>query len=407
MSLSSARDAVSRRTFLAGSGAAAGAAALAAYAAAGRTERGPFRFLSPPVLTNPAPQAVSVLWATSGPATGWVEYGETPQLGRRACGEDQGLLPYDERVFKLRLGGLQAGRRYFYRVRAVPIDFRDAYDIRRQEAAALASPIFSFTTPDPAAPTAHFTVWNDTHEQPDTLAALHQAHLRDPGDFLLLNGDVTNDIYDERAMVEQFLAPAGLPVAARTPYHFVRGNHDVRGPAARCLPRFTDVPQGCYYYSFRQGPLAAVVLDTGEALPDEHPAYGGLNAFAEFRARQAAWLAQEIQRPEFRTAPFRVLFCHIPLWWTDETDPVNYCADGRARWHDLLVEGGVQLVISGHTHQAAWLPPDAARPYGQLIGGGPEPEIATYLRGQATGRRLTLTLHRLGGEVLHAVELAA
>lgn len=406
-------NSVSRRAFLAKSGLVAGAASLAAQEMTGQQAlaadgpSGPFRLLSAPVLTNPAPDGVSVLWATSAPATGWIEFGETEHLGQRATGEDQGLLPFDDRAFKVRLSGLMPGTRYFYRVHAVQVDFRDAYTIRRQEQTPVASQVFSFTTPDPAAAAASFTVWNDTHEQPETLRRLHDAHVKDHGDFLLWNGDVTNDIYGEEKMIGQFLAPAALPFAAATPYHFVRGNHDVRGPAARRLARFTDVPEGRYFYSFCQGPLAVIVLDTGEDKPDNHGVYGGLNAFAAFRARQAEWLSQEIERPEFRAAPFRVLFCHIPLWWKDDSAVGDYCADGRARWHDLLVRGGVQLVISGHTHEAAWLPADAARPYGQLIGGGPEPKAATYIRGHATTERLTLTQHRLTGESLHRVELTA
>ena len=53
------------------------------------------------------------------------------------------------------------------------------------------------------------------------------------------------------------------------------------------------------------------------------------------------------RRPEFRDAPYRVVFCHIPLRWIDET-PADYDAGGydwfsrmsRDAWHDALVELG-------------------------------------------------------------------
>jgi 3',5'-cyclic AMP phosphodiesterase CpdA len=365
----------------------------------------PFRLLSHPVLTNPAPDGVSVLWATSATATGWVEYGETDRLGQRATGEDQGLMPYDERAFKVRLRHLRPGTRYHYRIHAVRVDFRGPYDIRRRPQETSVSDVFSFTTPDPAAEVARFTVWNDTHEVTDTLRGLHAAHemaQKEAGDdFLLWNGDQTNDISTEDRMVDQFLAGAGRPFAARVPYYYVRGNHDVRGPGARRLPRFTDVPDGAYFYSFRQGPLAGLVLDTGEDKPDDHPVYGGLNDFAAFRGRQAEWLAREVERPAFRSAPIRVLFCHIPLWW--EGRPL--CVDGHKKWHDLLVKGGIRLVISGHTHRPGWFPAEPGRPNGQLVAGGPKPTAATYVRGHATRDRLAITHHRLSGEVLHEFEI--
>jgi predicted phosphodiesterase len=376
-----------------------------AFARQAAEEEPNFRLLSHPVLTNPTPDAVSVLWATSAAATGWVEYGESDALGQRASGEVQGLMPYDERAFKVRLRNLMPGTRYHYRVHAVRVDFRGPYDIRRQSQETSVSDVFSFTTPNPDADTARFTVWNDTHEVHETLRGLHEAHEKaqanEPDDFLLWNGDQTNDISTEERMIDQFLAAAGQPFAARVPYYYVRGNHDVRGPGARHLPRFTDVPDGAYYYSFRQGPLAALVLDTGEDKPDDHPVYGGLNDFAAFRTRQAEWLAREIERPEFRTAPIRVLFCHIPLWWQDRA----LCDDGHKKWHDLLVKGGVQLVISGHTHRPGWFPPETGRPYGQLVAGGPRPTAATYIRGHATPERLAITHYRLNGEVLHEFEI--
>lgn len=393
----------SRRSFLAASGAAAVAPSAPAAEPAGK-----FRMLSHPVLTNPAPDGVSVLWAASGPGTGWVEYGETETLGRTATGGDQGLLPYDPTAFRVRVGGLTPGTRYFYRVHAVPVDFRGPYSIARRTADAVASEVYSFRAPDPAAAEARFAVWNDTHEVPDTLRRLHAAHAKDPGDFLVWNGDQTNDVTTEERMVAQFLAPAGLPFAARVPYHYVRGNHDVRGPGARHLPRFTDVPGGAYHYGFRHGPLAALVLDTGEDKPDDHPVYGGLNGFAAFRARQAEWLAAEVEKPAFRAARFKVLFCHIPLWWTADERAGEYCADGRAKWHHLLVKAGVQLVVSGHTHQPAWLPPDPAkgRPYGQLVAGGPKATAATYVRGHATRDRFVVTHHKLTtGEALHQFDV--
>lgn len=346
---------------------------------------------------------MSILWATSGPATGWVEYGETSELGKTAKDPRLGLFAYDERCFKVRLTGLKPGARYHYRVHAVAIDFQNAYKIVRQQ--EVRSEIGSFVTPNPAATNATFTVWNDTHENAETLKALHTAHEAKPGDFLLWNGDITNDIYSEEKMVGQFLAPAGLPVAAKVPLYFSRGNHDVRGPAARHLPRFTDVPESRYYYAFRQGPLAALVLDTGEDKPDDHPVYGGLNDFLAFRTEQAEWLAKAIEDPQFRSAPFKVLFCHIPLWWTDESR--GFCEDGRKKWHDLLVKGGVQLVISGHTHRTAWIPANDQHPYGQLVGGGPKPEGATYIRGEVSSSEMKVVMHKLDGSVVHEVTVKA
>jgi hypothetical protein len=193
----------------------------------------------------------------------------------------------------------------------------------------------------------------------------------------------------------------------------VRGNHDTRGPEARKLPGFTGTPEdGCYHYAFRSGPLAALVMDTGEDKPDENPVYGGLAAFNRLKERQTRWLERVVRESWFRNAPFRVLFCHIPLWWNlRHKDPTDFWIDYnkicRDSWSPLLVTAGVKVVISGHTHDYAWLPANDKRPIGQLIGGGPRPMIATFIEGMATRERLTLTMKKLDGTVIHKVELTA
>src|SRR3990172_2436943 len=54
--------------------------------------------VAPPVLQNVSATGVTVCWSVSGPATGWIEFGETEALGRLARGEVNGLLLFDPRV---------------------------------------------------------------------------------------------------------------------------------------------------------------------------------------------------------------------------------------------------------------------------------------------------------------------
>lgn len=405
------RSQISRRSLLASALAAPAGYALGAdplWQSSVSTEQPferPFRLLCAPVLTNPAPDGVTVMWATNAPSTGLVEYGETRELGQIAYGGDQGLRPFVPRHMKIRIEGLKPGTRYYYRVRSDYTYYEWKKGVVRDSEPPAISEIYSFTTPDPQAKEVRFTVWNDTHENARTLNALFEAHQKDPSDFLLFNGDVTNDFFAEEKMVDQMLSPAGLPFAAEVPYYFVRGNHDVRGPFARLIGQVTDVPEGKFYYSFRRGPLAAIVLDTGEDKPDANEHYYGLVDFAAFRSQQTEWLAKAIEDPQFRSAPFRVLFCHIPLCWKREQHTGTYCLDGQKKWHDLLVKGGIQLVMSGHTHEPWLSPANEGRPYAQLIGGGPRPEHATYMRGHVQEDRLNVTQYKLNGEVWDEIEI--
>lgn len=60
----------------------------------------------------------------------------------------------------------------------------------------------------------------------------------------------------------------------------------------------------------------------------------------------------------------------------------------------------------GHTHHTAWIPADRRHPYGQLVGGVPQPASATWLEGNADAKALTLTLRKLDdGSVVHEVRV--
>jgi len=392
-----------RREFLKHTG--LGGAMLAAWPALARSSaeapapsaQPKLAFTTPPSLQHPTPTAVTVAIGVNQSSTAWVEYGDTEKLGYVASGARHGLKPFDALAHHIPLEGLEAGQRCFYRVHACAIDFRNAYDIRRGD--TVATDVFNFRTLDPVAKEARFAVWNDTHENADTMAQLMALTAKQTADFHVWNGDITNDNYREDKMVEHYVGAGGQPFTRDTPLLFVRGNHDTRGPAGRLLPRFQETPQGRFYYGFRHGPLAGVVLDTGEDKPDTTAVYAGLGDFVAYHRAQTAWLEAELQQAYLREAPFRVAFLHIPLWWGGKRAPSDV-NDPRYAWHELFAKAGFCAVISGHTHKHGCFAPDKDRPYAQLIGGGPKPEAATLIRGVVTAEELTLTMNDLQGQEL-------
>jgi hypothetical protein len=273
------------------------------------------------------------------------------------------------------------------------------------------SPEYRFRTLDAAADATGFAVWNDTHENSETLKVLHKLTTALNPDFLLWNGDQSNDVHFEKDMAGQFLTPAGLSIADKWPLAYARGNHDLRGPAAGSLAGFTGTPEDRFYYGFRSGPLAALVMDTGEDAPDDQPYFGGRAAFQAMQRRQATWLKSVTKEPWFRDAPHKVLFCHIPLYFTRDIFPQQHrweCHDiCRALWVPTLVEAGVKVIISGHTHDFRWMPAKKGQPIAQLIGGAPQPRFATFIQGNATRERLALKMTKLDGTVVADVMFKA
>lgn len=115
-----------------------------------------------------------------------------------------------------------------------------------------------------------------------------------------------------------------------------------------------------------------------------------------------------MKEPWFREAPHKVLFCHIPLWFKHPKLPNNasqghrFC---RALWMPTLVEAGVKLVISGHTHDYVWMPVGENQPIAQLIGGAPQAKFATLIHGTATPDALRLFMKKLDGTVVAEVTI--
>lgn len=368
-------------------------------------------FKGSPVVSGPAADATCILQPVQRLATGHLEYALEDGAWQRVDGDEDGLAPLSEHVLKFRLPPLPPGKVVRYRTVARAagwVKVRQFYHGEFKAGEKQISPERSFRTLDPAADTTTFAVWNDTHENTETLKALDALTNPLKPDFMLWNGDQSNDVHFERDMAGQFLTPAGLAVADRWPLAYVRGNHDVRGPAALSLPEFTGTPGDQFYYGFRSGPLAALVMDTGEDKPDDSPYLSGMGAFQKMQRQQAEWLKGVVKEPWFREAPHKVLFCHIPLWFKHpripNSDGTKFCRD---LWTPTLVEAGVKLVISGHTHDYLWMPAKDGQPIAQLIGGAPQPKYATFIQGTATRDALTLKMTKLDGTVVADVTLKA
>lgn len=356
---------------------------------------------TPAVIMAPRVDGAEVVWAVSELARGWVEWKGDDGTSGKAAADRFGFVPQGDELLRVRISGMQAGVAYELRA----ITAATAGD-RREE-----GPWKPFRTLDPAAAATRFVVWNDTHENAETLAKLHA--VTPPGDFLIWNGDTCNDWHQEANLVPILLNPGGQDVSEGRPLLLVWGNHDVRGKWAYKVPELIATPAGRPFYAFRSGPVAVICLHTGEDKPDDHPSFGGRVAFEALRREQAEWLKEVTARPEFRDAPYRVVFCHIPLRWTTEVAEVGYETGGydafsrfsRDAWHEALVAWKAQIVISGHTHRPALIPASAEFPYAQLVGGGPQLERATFIEGSADATALRLVMKDLDEKTIETVVL--
>jgi predicted phosphodiesterase len=348
----------------------------------------------------PRADGAEIVWGVARHARGWVEVKHTGEV-QRFGGSSFGFSTQSDRALRVRLHGLTSATTWTYRT---------VTEAMLEPAAHEVSEWRTFRTLAPDAKETRFLVWNDTHQNKETITRLHSTSPA-TADFLLWNGDICNDWHKEEQIIPTLLHPAGTDFTAQRPMAFVWGNHDLRGQYGYHLADHVAAPEGRSYFAFRSGPVAVVCLNTGEDKDDNHPSFKGRVACEPLRREQAAWLRSHVlTTPELRDAPYRVVFCHIPLRWIDENEEGrtydSFSRRSRALWHDALVEWRAQIVISGHMHQQAWIAAAPAFPYAQLVGGGPKPEAATYIEAHADHSRLQFIMRSLDGAVLQQQEFA-
>lgn len=353
-----------------------------------------------PAVMAPREDGVEIVWRVSKLAKGYVEYGKTKELGMVKRGDDWGIRPAGKEVIRVRLDGCERGTEYFYRI--VTEDFNSKTPKREE------GEIRSFRTLDASKDSTKFSVWNDTHKYKDTIAKLQE--MTPAGDFLLWNGDICNDWYKEGEVAATLITPGdGVDFTEKHPLVFLRGNHDLRGYYAYQMEDYAATPGALPWFAFRSGPVAAICLDTGEDKPDDHPYLFGRVACEPMRQAQAEWLEKVIERPELKDAPYKVVFCHIPLRWIDETTDFGYdhfSRSSREAWNDALVKWGVQIIVSGHTHREAYIKADEKFPYAQLVGGGPKMKRARLITAEANKEKLQFIVKDMAGKVTQDVTLS-
>lgn len=362
-----------------------------------------------PLLQNVSDTSASVAWALNVPATGWVEWGTTPELGKFARNSLFGLNPYETDFLSARLTGLAPNTKYYYRVATCAFAYKTAYD--KDVSEPQYSDVYSFETTGPKGDSVSFGVMNDTHNTLPTIQA-HLARFEEfKPDFIFWNGDLCSDYMKAETPKRNIANPNDKPYASERPLVYVPGNHDRRGMWVRhlkdCLttwqqddPKFYELG---YNYAFRKGPAAFVILDTGEDKPDWHPAWSQMANYEPYRELQTAWLAKVLTRPDIASAPYIIAFCHIPLYDKDPKANPGNILDMYASfqwpccqmWGPLFEKHGVQLLVAAHQHRFSYAEPTADRSWAQIVGGGPEMKHACTIFGEANKDELKLSCQKL------------
>ena len=299
---------------------------------------------------------MTVVWTSTDRCMGWVEV--APDDGSHFYAVQRPR--YDEDfmgrhvvsdVHHVRITGLEPGKSYRYRIyqqgvddsghNPVPSGYISASNVYSRKP-------YAIRMMDKAKEDCTFTVINDIHGRDSMMLALTKDVREQKPDFVVFNGDMVSFMGSTEDIEKGFMTRATETFATDIPLVYVRGNHETRGPGfseyLNLFPSSTNTP----YFTFRQGPVAFVVLDSGEDKPDSDIEYGGTAAYDAYRAKMAEWLKQATQSEEFRSAPVKIALLHIPFekgagWYGNN--------ELKRLLLPVLNEAGVDLMISGHTHK--------------------------------------------------------
>ena len=380
---------------------------------------------------NAAEMSMGVAFAVSADSCGWVDVSESPDMkgAKRFYAGTGCVKDFNDKFACIRIRALKPATRYHYRIGADRIVFENNYK-RKNLGSEIDPKIRSFTTLG-AETTGSFCVINDTHDRKPIVELTLKKLAEVKPSVIVWNGDARNFYRTPADAIGTFLRPHPKypEYAAETPLLFLNGNHDFRGRFGLHLenmmmfreqserhPRYADLGRN---FVQRIGSIALIGLDTGEDKQDTNPIQGGLTRMKEYRKLQTQWLAEAIETPAVTTAKFKVAFCHIPLVEPrknqnpgdvepDDDDPrythpwASWQRTCARMWGPLFSKAGVQLAITAHQHLLRYNPPAPGRPWGHLVGGGPDfvpgksRSFPTVIEGRVVDNALVITVHDAG-----------
>jgi len=305
-----------------------------------------------PWVTNVTDDGFNVIWVTNKRSLSWVEVAENDGSNFYVQEHERHFQTVSGRrmtgtFHSVRINGLKPGTSYMYKIAGQVISNEtNPYRICYEGSYAIPK-VFTVCTLNSKSETCSFSQINDMHFDDAKYTSLIQGLTPTNRDFMLLNGDIVSYAEKVDTLIKHSFEPI-KDIAPYIPTVFARGNHEGRGPEWYKAGEVFPTSTGEFYYSFRQGPVAFIVLDAGEDKPDSDVEYSGTAQYDEYRANELAWLKEAVKDKTFADAPVKICLIHIPTYLTKQS---WYCEKWICdNFIPVLNEAGIDLMLSGHHH---------------------------------------------------------
>ncbi|MGD8712410.1 MAG: metallophosphoesterase [Thiohalophilus sp.] len=294
-----------------------------------------------PYLQMPAPDAITLRWQSPEVVQATVRYGTDP---RQLTRHSKTLAASEQH--EVRLKGLAPDTRYYYAIdhNGHQVYGGEDYYFRTAPATGSARPIRLWVIGDPGYAgerqdrvRERALEWMDRHPRPDNLPTL---------DVWLTTGDNAYTSGSNPQFQQQFFAPFA-ELLRHQPIWPAYGNHDDRRNVffdIFSLPQHGEsggLASGTeYYYSFDFANLHVIMLDTEVSdLDSDSPMLKWLKA--DLAATKQSWKIVVLHHPPYT---------HGGHNSDNMFDSNGRMFEVRRNILPLLEQGGVQLVLSGHSH---------------------------------------------------------
>lgn len=307
-----------------------------------------------PYIQKMGEHEATIIWTTNKDAVSWLELAPA---GTDSFYAKERAKFYETfhgsriigKLHRITINGLSPGTEYRYRIFSKEVADYASHRILYGNIASsdvYSKKPFSFRTLDKNKQQISFKVVNDIHNKSDNLHAMLKDVNKENTDFVIFNGDMVSNVHETESIFSGFMDKSVELFAKEVPIFYARGNHETRGKDRMYFYDYFPTNNGEYYYTFSHGPVFFLVLDGGEDKPDSDIEYSELSRFDEYRTKEKAWLETVVNRPDFKSAKFRVAIMHIPpigSTWHGTQDIAE-------KFLPILNDANIDIMFSGHTH---------------------------------------------------------
>lgn len=308
-----------------------------------------------PWVHNVTETSFTVLWVTAERSLDYVQVIPDDGTAFESCERERHYQSCaGRRIFtrfhSVTVDSLQPGTTYRYRVIGKVVEdssspYRISYGAERLISDKSGC---SVKTLDSKAATCRFSLFSDIHCKDARFTTLAKGIDIPNTDFIVLCGDISSHSQEIDSVARHTFGPVGEQIR-RLPVFFARGNHEGRGDDFYKVPLLFPTSTGEFYYTFRQGPAAFIVLDAGEDKPDKSCEYSGTAEYDAYRLRQLEWMKTAVNEPSFASAPVKICLMHIPPFnWKSSWYSQRWAA---GHFGPVLEEAGIDVTLCGHHHK--------------------------------------------------------